>query len=212
VRPTGTPEQGSLINPEVSISKGKPCFSTNQCRTGDALYSIVPPGRDQILNRGTGAGLLSNCPSGTDQHCTFRGYFRVNKSIVRTSIQGLKFAYRSGRFFLVARHLKYKAQFYRVLKVNCLSRFYVDRLWVVIDQYIVMANNAISRQDSKPIISAIADPQVRSVIQIEYQTFDEGTDRRTWAIHNDGAKVRARFRSRHGLSGGCDRQHGNDRQ
>jgi hypothetical protein len=128
------------------------------------------------------------------------------------SIQGLKFAHRSGRFFLVIRHLKYKAQFYRVLKVNCLSRFYVDRLWVVIDEYIVMANNTISRQDGKPIISAIADPQVRSVIQIEFQIVDEGTDRRPWAIHNDGAKVRARFRSRHALSGGCDRQHGNDRQ
>ena len=176
------------------------------------LYSIVPPGRDQILNWGTGAGLLSNRPSGKNQHRTFRGYFTVNKSISRTSIQGLKFAYRSGRFFLVTRHLKYKAQFYRVLKVYCLSRFYVDRLWVVIDEYIVMADNAISRQDGKSIISAIADPQVRSVIQIEYQILDAGTDRRPCAIHNDGAKVRARFRSRHGLSDGCDRQHGNDRQ
>ena len=47
------------------------------------------------------------------------------------SIQRLKFADRSGRLFLVVRHFKYKAQYYRVFEINCLSWFYVDRLWVI---------------------------------------------------------------------------------
>src|ERR1700719_4263044 len=103
------------------------------------------------------------------------------------SVQRLKSAHRSGRSFLVVRYFKYETQSDHVLEVNGLSRFYVHYLFVLVDKWhIVMAEDAIPRQDSKPIVDAIEDRQIGPVIQIE---FHRGPDERPWAIHNDRTKA-----------------------
>jgi hypothetical protein len=75
------------------------------------------------------------------------------------SVQRLKSAHRSSRSLLVVRFFKYQGQTDHALKVNGLSCFDMNSLFIFVDRkgHIIMANDAFYRQNLDPSLTVIDD-------------------------------------------------------